>query len=498
MIKKLTAVLLTILICVLSLSACTADKPVQPAVTTETAEESSVRSVDASGFKLSYSKSDSLNPFESETLNNQVLETLVFESLFILDETWEAQALLAESYEYTDSETLVVKLKEGAVFSNGKKLRAENVVYSFKRAKDSPRWSAALSGFSSAEEKSEYEVKFNLTSPNPEAHKLLTFAIAKMDPDKNGYPIGSGRYKYGEGAGLVYLEVNPKYRGDFNPHFTKLLLINITDETSIENAVNIGNISLAFRDMSKGSKNKIQCNKKPVNLNNLVYLGINCESGITANAYIRKAISLAIDRDTLVKSAYRGYAKPALSVFNPACKLGKSTAVFKSTADTDGAVQAIAQSGIDKKDLKLDILTSSSEGKSDAAQLIKQQLEAVGFKVTVNKEKPSTFSTEVKYRHFNLYVGETRLTGDMGLKSFFGGGATSYGIDGDFETVKSYKGYLNGENEIGKFVLDFSQELPFVPLLYRQGMLCYSYSLRGDMQGYTDNYFSNIEDWYFN
>lgn len=38
-----------------------------------------------------------------------------------------------------------------------------------------------------------------------------------------------------------------------------------------------------------------------MNMNNLVYLGINNKSGVTANAYIRKAISLAVDREVLVK-----------------------------------------------------------------------------------------------------------------------------------------------------------------------------------------------------
>ena len=55
---------------------------------------------------------------------------------------------------------------------------------------------------------------------------------------------------------------------------------------------------------------------------------------------------------------------------------------------------------------------------------------------------------------------------------------------------------MNGKKEIGDFMLKFSEEIPFVPVLYRQGMICYSKSLHGDMQGYVNNYFSNIEDWY--
>ena len=34
---------------------------------------------DSTNFKLSYSQSDSLNPYKSETLNNQILQELVFD-----------------------------------------------------------------------------------------------------------------------------------------------------------------------------------------------------------------------------------------------------------------------------------------------------------------------------------------------------------------------------------------------------------------------------------
>jgi hypothetical protein len=87
----------------------------------------------------------------------------------------------------------------------------------------------------------------------------------------------------------------------------------------------------------------------------------------------------------------------------------------------------------------------------------------------------------------------------MNLNCSLQKGATRYGINiSESKTAKAYTGYLNSQNEIGGFILAFSQEMPFVPLLYRQGMICYSKSLHCDMQGYVDNYFSNIQDWYYN
>ena len=183
--KKPIAVILAAVLITLVLTSCKAKTEPGAVVTTAApvSETTTVKpGIDISSFKLSYSKSDSLNPFKSETLNNQVVQNLVFESLFTLDESYEAQLQLAESYEYTDSETLLVNLRQDIRFSNGNKMRSDNIVYSFNQAKDSPHWKNTLSAFSSASEEGKYSVKFKLNSPNLEAHKLLTFAVAKMAP----------------------------------------------------------------------------------------------------------------------------------------------------------------------------------------------------------------------------------------------------------------------------------------------------------------------------
>ena len=498
MTKKYLSVLRAAVLLAGILTACAGQKSGGEAHSLVT-ETTTAVAADTTGFKLSYSQSDSLNPYESKTLNNQVVQTLVFDSLFVADDNFEAQPSIAMGYAYEDDTTLNVTITSGILFSNGKKLTANSVVYAFNEAKSSPHWKQMLAPISSATAISDTAVRFTLAYKNPNAHNLLTFAIASSDTSKKGYPIGSGRYKFDDGNGMVFLTVNKKHAG-FDPHFTKIPLVNITSEESIENAINIGNISYAYRDLSKDSDVKMQCNKKTVNLTNLVYIGINGSAGVTKDENIRRAISLAVDRDTLVKSAYRGYGKSTTSPFHPHSKLGRQSAVFDTKADTSAARQAITQSGYKAKELKVDILVNKSKERYAAAKLIAQQLEAVGFKVTINRENNKTYRSKIKYGGYDLYIGETRIPNDMNMRSFFTkGGATRYGISlSSSKTAKAYGDYLAGKDEIGSFVLAFSQEMPFVPLLYRQGMICYSKALQGDMQGYAENYFSNIEDWYYN
>lgn len=93
-------------------------------------------------------------------------------------------------------------------------------------------------------------------------------------------------------------------------------------------------------------------------MNNLVYIGINSLSGITANAQIRKAISLACDRTVFAQSAYNGYATAATSPFNPQASIAQNVKIFSSEADSITAKQALNQSMIDSKELKVNILVN--------------------------------------------------------------------------------------------------------------------------------------------
>ena len=56
------------------------------------------------------------------------------------------------------------------------------------------------------------------------------------------------------------------------------------------------------------------------------------------------AVSLAVDRNALAKSAYAGYATAARSVYNPAFGLAASTRLFAEAADAAAAKQQIALS----------------------------------------------------------------------------------------------------------------------------------------------------------
>ncbi|MDE5604036.1 MAG: ABC transporter substrate-binding protein [Eubacterium sp.] len=477
-------------------TACSSEAPSEAAENkTEPKSISSIPKDDTS-FKLCYTQSDSLNPYECETQNNQTLSQLVFESLFSIDEHYKASCSIAKKYEYTNSKILRVTIQDGLIFSDGTSLTADDITYSFRKAVKSSYWGSSLSGISSCYAVSSDTVDFQLEYPNSYAHNLLIFPIMSQSSETSEYPIGSGRYYFANEKEEIVLKANEK--NGFSPYLTTIHLENIPASDSIDNAVNIGNVNLIFRDLSRDSAKKIDSNYKLVNMNNLVYIGINNKVGLGANSYIRKAINSAIDRELLTKSAYSGFAKTAKTIFNPEFELS-TTEIFEKTANTNAAKQAMLQSGLSNFTISL-LVNGTNEDRVTCAKLIKQQLENVGFKVHLSvADTYKSYEKQIRKEKFDLYLGEIKITPDMSLQHFFSSkGSARFGINPKKSAAaKEYNKYINGETDLGSFLISFSEEMPFIPVLYRQGMICFSKEMNGDMQGTSTDCFKNIENWYF-
>lgn len=493
--KRMIAILLAACTIITCLVGCSSDnnENIQQPVT----ESTTIKQTDNSNFKLSYTQADSLDPFKATTQNNQVLASLVFESLFDIDENYEITPNIATGYAFTDSKTLRVDINPQLKFSDGSKISTEDVAYSIRAALKSEAYGSTLGCISSVEENGG-SVIIRLNYENPYAVNLLTFPISSVNDDEDGFPIGSGRYKYqATDEGKTVLTANKE--NDFNPYITTIPLLNIASSDSIDNAVNIGNISYAFRDLSEDTSKRFACAKKAIDINNLIYIGINGKSGITSNAQIRHAISLAVDRSIIAESAYSGYATAAESMFNPNFKSIENVKLFSGESDLATAKQTVTQSGYSNDYLKLTILVNYNDNRLAAASLIKSQLEAAGFSVTIDQQNFGSYTDRIEHENFDLYIGEVKLGNDMSLYPFFDeNGGTRYGIDNENnECDDFYRSFLSGDEELGKFILSFNEEMPFIPLVYKKGMICYSKALHGDMQGYYGNFFSNIDDWNF-
>lgn len=154
---------------------------------------------------------DSLNPFILKGRAPDGLSALTIETLLgrSYDEPFTLYGLLAESVETDEARSFVeFTLREGARFSDGSPVTAEDVLWSMETlgTKGAPRYAAAWAAVTGAEITGPRSVRFTFGAPNRELPLLLglrpilkkaQWEGREFDASGLEVPVGSGPYRVG-------------------------------------------------------------------------------------------------------------------------------------------------------------------------------------------------------------------------------------------------------------------------------------------------------------
>lgn len=445
-------------------------------------------------LNLAYSKGDTLNPFTCTTTSNLQILGLVYDSLYTLDESYKPTPSVAFSGEVSGKSVSVTL--NSVSFSDGSLITAQDVTASFSSAKESAAYSAKLANFESASASGTNAVVFTLTNSDPYALACLTFPIVKGGNTTDDFPAGSGRYIPHISGESVYLVVNAQKTG-FAPAIKTIMLSPVRNSDAVISSLEIGNIGFYYNDLSSGIYTRLNAHNIEMGLNNFIYMAFNSESETVSNAEVRQAINLALDRSTIVSNAFQGHARATYSPFNPDWYylVSKDLTV---TQNEETARELIESSGIDFSSKELTLLVGSeNQFKTETANLIKEYLDEIGIAVNIVKVSSDEFVAVLEEGNYDMYIGEIRFTPNMDLNQILGGGALSYGIDSTTRTCSRYAQLLSGECEIMDFINAFNQDLPFIPICYRNACVSFTNSLQGEFLSCDADVFSGIETWSF-
>jgi len=296
----------------------------------------------ADAISLLYTASDTLNPYTAQTDLNRNLCGLLFDSLVKLNNNFEAEYVIAEK--------ITVKRKNCTVtikdikFTDGTALTADDVVYSCKLAmKSKSSYAHKLYEVKSVKAENSRTVVFTLSRYDAYFERLLDFPIIKEKSDTKTdedsialTPVGSGRYKASEDNS--YFISNNEYSGE-KANIKTIRLVNAPDPESVSHYVEIGATDIYYTDVTGGNIVRMSGKKTDINLNNLVYIGINDRYGQLKTKELRYAISSAIDRNEICQAAYHNNAVAATGFFNPAIKDVSSVQNLQSTANTEISIE---------------------------------------------------------------------------------------------------------------------------------------------------------------
>lgn len=503
--KKLICVLLCITAVFCIFSACKNGEE-NPTEETTAETETSEATVAKKGITLGYFKDKGFNPYKTDSPLNRNLLTLVYDSLFIVEDGYAVSPLIAESFT-NEGNKLTVTIKDELYFSDGSLVDSSDVVYSFNMAKDNSFYGKRLTNIKSATG-SDSSVIFTLGKEDIFAEGCLNFPIIRAGDGGEKTPVGSGRYILKKKDGGYYLKANEATTRKEEMTTDKINLVPVSADKGELYLLQTGDLTYFFDDLSDGEYTKIGANMVKMPLNNLVFLAFNSE-GIFADESLKKAVNLAVDRVGLCDKAYEGMYRRTKSAFNPDWHIVSSVPVSENPCNTKEAEELLEKSGYiyayshnayrskNFEFLKIKLLVcSDTEAKLTLGKEIKKALESIGIGVELAEKEYSEYISALKEGDFDLYVGEIKPGANMSLSAFFSsGGSACYGIDTKSVAAKAYFDFTKGAIDISTFVQVFDSTLPFIPLCYRDGMAYYSREL--SYEGNVNEYepFKNVYSW---
>lgn len=447
-------------------------------------------------FALAYTSDDAINPYRAKTSTNLNISSLIFEGLTKIDNKMMPVPQLADSVDYPSNTTISSVLRSGAKFSDGSPVKADDVVYSFSLAKASENYKVLLSNVKSAKADGENTIIFTLHSPDPNSAACLSFPVLKEGSE--AAPVGSGMYIFKDGN-LPELIVNSN--NPTKPLIKIIRLLDVPDGDAMNYALESGNISYYYNDLASGIIPQTTTASISVDLNSLVFIGINSSKAELADVNIRLALSHAINRADICANAFAGRARPALTPFNPSWGPASKIKGFNETEKSDTAVAHLMQAGYNNKSnsgksLNLELLVGIENSfRVASAELIKYQFARVGIDLKVTELSHTDLLKRIKSGKFDLYIGEIRLSANMSLSPIFSrGGNASYGIKTQGKSAEAYSNYLAGELNMQQFTDVFTEDVPFIPLCWRNGIAAYNRSLSG-VTATAFNAYYGIENW---
>lgn len=340
------------------------------------------------------SDASSLDPIRGNAGTDHILLYPIYDTLISYTEGLEAEPGLAESWEQPSPTELVLKLREGVTFHDGEPLNAEAVVYNFERAVgEGSNIQADLAAVESATAVDEYTVSYKLKYADASLLLVLADRAGMMvspkaaeaaGGDLSTKPVGAGGWEFVEWKRGAVIKVK-RYADYWDSESDRVSAIDFniipdpkTRVTSLRSGQQDVVMDVSPSDAESLEKaDGVELSDTPrVNINQ-VY--VNTASEELGDPRVRKALSLAIDREALLKSAYFGRGSVAHGAL-PNDYWAEPPASVKSEFDPDQAKKLLADAG--KSDLTFDMIANADSATIRVAEILKQQWADVG--VTMN------------------------------------------------------------------------------------------------------------------
>ncbi|HEY5908887.1 MAG TPA: ABC transporter substrate-binding protein [Vicinamibacteria bacterium] len=392
-------------------------------------------------------KGDITGVYPSAGALNEAFTTQVhwnfLEGLVGLDSQLHMRPALAVHWSNPDDHTYVFELRPGLVFSDGRPLRAHDVVASLRGAS---RTALADYFHAIAEARTLNDQRLQVVTRSPYLVLLTRLPWGMVLPEAEWdrpepAPIGTGPFKFvsRDPGREIVLDANPRHRGSA-PAFGRVVYRVVPNDEQRMELVLSGQADAADQlPLAMASDLAGDARARPVSGEGLrvIYLGLRPTRPPFDDPRVREAIDLAIDRREILARVFAGRGRVASQIV-PETVAGFDPGIEASRPDPERARRLLEAAGV-KGAIPLELHGPNNRYLHDTAVLeeIARQLRQVGLTVSIRAmDKTAFFSLAGSggtQMHLMGWSCETADAGDALDALAHSKDATGIGSDNDLD-----------------------------------------------------------------
>ena len=434
---------------------------------------------------------DLMDPTLSRTYVGRIMFSALCDKLVDIDAKLAIVPQLAASYEWPDSKTLVLHLRQGVKFQDGTTMDAAAVKYSLDRhlnMQGSTR-RGEIASMDHVEVVDPATVRVVLKSPSSPFIAQLTdragMIVSPKAAEGEGkdfalHPVCAGPYTFTERVPQdhVTLDRFSGYWDAGNIHIDRIIYRPIPD-----NSVRLANLQAGALDMTvEGLPTDVDVLKNDKRVKLALYDGLGYQS-ITINlahgpraqtplgqdARVRKAFELAIDRTALIHVVYNDLYTPLAQAVPPASPF-YAPLVAAPGRDVARAKALLAEAGV-KLPVVVNLTVINSPDQRQTGEVIQSMAAEAGFDVKVNSMEFATSLDASDRGDFEAYLigWSGRADADANIWNFVHTGAplnasfySNKEVDGWLEQARAVTDVAARRDLYAKEAAQVEQDLPLI------------------------------------
>ena len=347
---------------------------------------------------------------------------LIFDSVVRKDEHYNLQPWIAERWEWPDPRTLVLHIRSGVHFHDGKPLEAADVAWSIDSMHNGSIVTSKAGSFASVDHAEAPDPRtciVHLKRPDTSLLFNLSDGLSAVvergaGPAMGNHPIGSGPFQFVSQVEdkEVVLQRNPTYwagpatiprlRFAIVPDsITRALEVRKGSADVASNALTADTV-YALRDMPD-----LAIEDLPGSIVN--YITFNAADPLLRDPRVRQAFSYSIDRPAMIHALWRDHAHLAETLLPQqhwaAAQPGELTPythdIAKAKALLDAAGYPPDTHGVR---IRLTLKSSTDETMRLVAAVVQQQAREAGIELSLRQNEFGTFYSDITKGAFQMYI----------------------------------------------------------------------------------------------